>query len=80
MHRITKTPWFIPKKDLSGGWRINNLKGLFVVSTSIGILVLDIIYFQNDASLGVEGILLILVVLFTVVRLTGTPPGIRGKL
>lgn len=72
MRRITKTPWFGPKKYAGWGWRITSWQGA-VVTVAVVALVAVAGVTMHAWSIP---IVVVLVVLYLVVALlTGDPPG-----
>ncbi len=74
MQRVTRRPWFGPRKYLGWGWSPATWEGVVVTVVMVGLLIANPLLFH----LGVVGTVAILAVFFVIALLTGGKPGGPG--
>ena len=69
MHRLTKKPWFGPKKYVGWGWRVTSWQGALILAVFVTLIIVDLFYSRRP-EVGLIGIFLIVSALIIVALLT----------
>jgi hypothetical protein len=75
VRRLTKKPWFGPKRYVGWGWRVASWQGWVVTAVMAVLFFLDLALLEGVARWA--GLAVVLGLYLLVVVLTGTPPGGR---
>lgn len=78
MRRITRKPWFGPKRYFSWGWRIMSWQGGALLGAYVVLLVIDIIYVPG-AAMSISVAVILTALFIYIALLTGDPPGEGGN-
>jgi hypothetical protein len=73
VRRLTKTPWFGPKRYVGWGWRVATWQGWVVTAIFAALALVGLAVFTGVARWA--AVIVVLVGYFVVILLTGTPPG-----
>lgn len=77
MRRITRKPWFGPKRYAGRGWGIRSWQGGVVTVALVGLVVADLRLLGRTLG-GLVGVVVLAAAWLLVVLLTGTGPGGPG--
>jgi len=73
MHgRITRKPWFGPKKGIGWGWRMLSWEGAVATAIFTLLVVMSVLIWRGSS---VVPVVVLLALYFGMVLLTGDPPG-----
>ena len=76
MPRLTKEPWFGPKKYVGWGWAPASWQGWIATALMVGLVIVTVWFFR--APWGFVAAAVVVVLFLTLASLTGTPPGGPG--
>ena len=74
MRRLTRKPWFGPKRYVGWGWSISSWQGVVVTVLAVALIVLTLTVLGRGAA-GWVAVVFVAVLYLVVVALTGDPPG-----
>ena len=74
VRRLTREPWFGPKRHVGWGWRVASWQG-WLVTLGLAVLVVADLSALGTTAAGYLGLCGLLVAYVVVVVLTGDPPG-----
>ena len=76
MPRLTKDPWFGPKRYVGWGWAPRSWQGWLTTAAMVGLVIIAVATVRGPVGFAVA---LIVIILFLVLAwLTGTAPGVPG--
>jgi hypothetical protein len=76
VRRVTKQPWFGPKRLIGWGWTVRSWQGAVVSVVFVGLLVLALTTISGPPRFATAAV--VMLAFLAVVVLTGDPPGGPG--